>query len=207
MPLGRGDENDHWPNPLLYTVHSDEFCQFFCPVICRKRSLCAFLFVVWSWVLALCPSCIHLGDKKWPCTKEFDTTVQLMPLGRGDENDHWPNPLLYTVHSDEFCQFFVWLNVCLLWNLSIYNIMVRWFAGTNELLTKCPMFQVLFFFIISWKILCKNYFNLFFYRSTKIKIMSFECPQFIRNYKKNNAWNIERLVDDSFVPANQRIIL
>ena len=29
----------------------------------------------------------------------------------------------------------------------------------------------------------------------------------IRNYEKNNAWKIRRLVDDSFVPATQRIIL
>ena len=28
-----------------------------------------------------------------------------------------------------------------------------------------------------------------------------------RNYEKNNTWNIRRLVDESFVPANQRIIL
>ena len=26
----------------------------------------------------------------------------------------------------------------------------------------------------------------------------------IRNYKKNNAWNIKRLVDNSVVPVNQR---
>ena len=33
-------------------------------------------------------------------------------------------------------------------------------------------------------------------------------PKSIRNYeKKNNAWNIRRLVDDSFVPLTQRIIL
>ena len=45
---------------------------------------------------------------------------------------------------------------------------------------------------------------LFFYKFTKIKIKSFECPKPISNYKKNNAWNIRRLVNDSFVPANQR---
>ena len=37
-----------------------------------------------------------------------------------------------------------------------------------------------------------------------MKIKSFECPMSIRNYEKNNAWNIRRLVDESFVPANQR---
>ena len=60
------------------------------------------------------------------------------------------------------------------------------------------------FFIISSKILCKNRLNLF-YECTKIKMKSFECPKSIRNYiKKNNAWNIRRLVDESFIPANQR---
>ena len=35
------------------------------------------------------------------------------------------------------------------------------------------------------------------------KIKSFECPKFIRKYEKNNAWNIRRLVDESFVPSTQ----
>ena len=61
-----------------------------------------------------------------------------------------------------------------------------------------------FFFIISCKILCKNCFNLFSYNFTKIKIKSFEGPKSIRNYKKNNAWNIRRLVDSSFVQVNQQ---
>ena len=34
---------------------------------------------------------------------------------------------------------------------------------------------------------------------------SFECPKSIRNYIKKIAWNIRRLVDKSFVPANQRV--
>ena len=52
--------------------------------------------------------------------------------------------------------------------------------GTNESSTKRLMFQVLFFFMISCKFLCKNGFNsffYFFYRLTKIKIKSFECPK------------------------------
>ena len=40
-----------------------------------------------------------------------------------------------------------------------------------------------------------------------MKIKSFECLKSIRNYKKNNAWNIRRLVDGSFGPANQRTSL
>ena len=62
------------------------------------------------------------------------------------------------------------------------NTLGRWVNGTNDL-----MFQVLFFFIISWEILFKNCFNLFFifsYKSTKIRIKSFECPKSLRDYKK-----------------------
>ena len=68
------------------------------------------------------------------------------------------------------------------------------------------MFQVLFFSMISCKILCKNRFNLFshfLYNFTKIEIKSFECHKSMRNYKKDNAWNIRLLVNESFVPANQ----
>ena len=36
-----------------------------------------------------------------------------------------------------------------------------------------------------------------------MKIKSFECPKCIRSY---NAWNIRRLVDESFVPTNQGIV-
>ena len=82
-----------------------------------------------------------------------------------------------------------------------------WADGTNESSTKRLMFQVLFFFMISCKILCKNPFNLFsyfFYKITKIKIKSFECPKSIKSIKKNNTWNIRCLVNKSFVPATQR---
>ena len=40
-----------------------------------------------------------------------------------------------------------------------------------------------------------------------MKIKSFVCPKYIRNYEKNNAWNIRRLVDESFVPAIQHVVL
>ena len=44
-----------------------------------------------------------------------------------------------------------------------YNTLVCWDDGTNDLTTKRLMFQVLFFFIKSCKILCKIPFNLFSY--------------------------------------------
>ena len=84
-----------------------------------------------------------------------------------------------------------------------YNTLGRWVTWTNDSSSKRLMFQVLFFFIISCKIPCKNCFNLFFYKFTKIKIKSFECPKSIRNYEKNNAWNIRHLVNESFVPTTQ----
>ena len=65
------------------------------------------------------------------------------------------------------------------------------------------MFQVLFFFHNFLQNSLQNGFNLFFYKFTKIKIEIFECPKSIRNYEKNNAWNIRQLVGESFVPANQ----
>ena len=37
-----------------------------------------------------------------------------------------------------------------------------------------------------------------------MKIKSFECPKSIRNYEKNNAWNIRRLVHDLFNPLSKR---
>ena len=57
--------------------------------------------------------------------------------------------------------------------------------------------------MISCRILCKNTFNLFVYfflKNTEIKVKSFECHK----SKKNNTWNIRRLVDDSFVQSAQR---
>ena len=68
------------------------------------------------------------------------------------------------------------------------------------------MFQVLLFFMIFYKILCKNPFNLFsyfFYKITKIKIKSFECPKSIKSIK-NSTWNIRLLVDDLFVPSSKQ---
>ena len=38
--------------------------------------------------------------------------------------------------------------------------------------------------------------SIFLYKFTRIKIKSFEFPLSIRNYKKDNAWNIRCLVDD-----------
>ena len=46
------------------------------------------------------------------------------------------------------------------WNPTIYNI-IRWFAGTNDSMNKCLMFQSLFFFIVSYRL--RTLKTLYFY--------------------------------------------
>ena len=105
--------------------------------------------------------------------------------------------------------FFLFFFFTLSWNPTIYN-MICWFAGSLGQMTWWPSVwcsKYYFLFIISCKILFKIRFNLFLNRFTKIKIKSFECHKSIRNYKEDNACNIRCLVDNSFVPTNQLIIL
>ena len=93
-------------------------------------------------------------------------------------------------------------------NPTICNIL-RWFTGSLGQMTRQPgvlggirpRLQVLFFFLNSLHISLQK---LFFYKFIKIKINSFECPNSIKNYEKNNAWSIRRLINESFVPANYR---
>ena len=62
---------------------------------------------------------------------------------------------------------FTWILLCVMKYVSVkrlqiwqstmhYNTLVCWFAGTNDSSTKLLTFQILFFFMISCKILCKN---------------------------------------------------
>ena len=94
---------------------------------------------------------------------------------------------------------------------SQYNTLSRLDDGTNKSFTKRLMFQVIFFFMISCKILCKNPFNLFsyfFYKITKIKIKSFECPKSIKSIKKYLEHQIlGRRFVGPIVQATQRNIL
>ena len=46
-----------------------------------------------------------------------------------------------------------------------YDMLGRWVAGTNDSSTMRQKLQVCVFFIISYKIICKNYFYLFSYYS------------------------------------------
>ena len=88
-----------------------------------------------------------------------------------------------------------------------YNTLGRWVDGPNNSSTKRLMFQVSFFF---HKILQNSlqkpfqFIFLFFYKITKMKIKSFECQKYIRNYEKKNTWNVRPLVDELFVPSAQR---
>ena len=94
-----------------------------------------------------------------------------------------------------------------IWQSTIWyaSWLVRWAKWLVKQVFDVPS---TIFFTISFKILYKNVFNLFFYFFYKLtRINSFECPKSMRNYKKDNAWNIRRLVNESYVLANQRIIL
>ena len=94
-------------------------------------------------------------------------------------------------------------------NPSICN-MIRWFAGLLRQMNRQPSLQCskhyFFFHNFSCKILCKNcsIYLLIFYKFTKIRIKSFECPMSIKYYEKIDAWNIRRLVDKLFVTSTQR---
>ena len=89
------------------------------------------------------------------------------------------------------------------WNLTIYNI-IHWLAATNDLSTKRLMFQVLFFFHDFLQNSLQKWFQCIFYFFLWIftkKPKSFEYPKSIRDYEKNNAWNIRCLVDKNSAPA------
>ena len=78
----------------------------------------------------------------------------------------------------------------------------RWVDGTIISLTKRLMFQVLFFYIISCKIICKNIFNLFifYFFITLQNIKSFEFPKLLFYFQSikiilgpSDAWSMRRL--------------
>ena len=75
-------------------------------------------------------------------------------------------------------------NRLVLKNSSIYNIK-SWLPGSLGQMNCRPSIQ------------CSKY-NYIYFKFANIKIKSFEWPMSIRNYKKNDAWNIGSLVDDSF---------
>ena len=91
-----------------------------------------------------------------------------------------------------------------------YNMLGLLDDGKNESSTERLMFRVLFFFMISCKILCKNpIISYLFYKITKKNMKSFECPKSIKSIKKmifgtSDSWSTINL---SHRPSNQRNIL
>ena len=90
------------------------------------------------------------------------------------------------------------------WNPTIFNI-IRWVGGSLGRWSHRPSVWCSKYYNFLQNSLQKLFqFNFHFsYKFTKIKIKSFECPKSMRNYKKKNAWNIRRLVEESFIPVNQ----
>ena len=85
-------------------------------------------------------------------------------------------------------------------NLSIYNI-ICWVAWQwdRRIIDQASDVKSIIFFMISCKILCKNPFIfsfLFFYKNKELSALS------LKNYKKNNTWNVRLLVKDLFVPSS-----
>ena len=78
--------------------------------------------------------------------------------------------------------------------------MVRWADGTNDSATKRLMFQV-FFLIISDRL---RALKTLYFHFCKKKWKGF-CIEFRKIlWKKNNAWNFRRFVNESFVPLAER---
>ena len=82
-----------------------------------------------------------------------------------------------------------------------------WYAGLlgrwdKQLIDQASdVLSIIFFFIISYRALKTLYFNFCkIIKNKKINWIDF-CS------RKNNTWNIRRLVDEAFVPATQHIIL
>ena len=82
-----------------------------------------------------------------------------------------------------------------------YNTLVRWDERLINQASDVP--SIIFFHNFFQKKKKKSFQFIFwsFYSFTKMKTKSFES---IRNYEKNNAWNIRCLADKSFIPGNQR---
>ena len=119
----------------------------------------------------------------------FAVWVQYVLLGRMYREHNSENINTKCLSLSAWCLAFNWASSG--WppsNPSIYNIcntLVRWADGENDSSTKHLMFQALFFFITSCKILCKKPFQLIFLFFKKItEIKSFECSKSIRSYEK-----------------------
>ena len=131
-------------------------------------------------------SCIHCLQSEWPLLKvsvltgdiffsiHASVTGGLKSRHRG--SSHLESGVVHTI----FQRMNTNAAEARTKNLTIFNI-IRWFAGLLGQMTQRP--GLLFFSIISCKILCKKYiFLLFLYEIAKMKIKSFECPNSIGHH-------------------------
>ena len=86
----------------------------------------------------------------------------------------------------------------------LYNTLVHWFALTNGSSTKRLIFQVLFLFKISHRLRALKTLYFYYKKKTKNNLKRFLQRILHEIMKKNNTWNMRRLVDESFVPATQQ---
>ena len=78
-------------------------------------------------------------------------------------------------------------------------MLVCWADGTNDSSTKCLTFQVFFSYVISYRL---RALTTLFYEKNKLKGF---LQRILQDFmKKNDTWNIRRLVDESFVPSAQQ---
>ena len=87
-------------------------------------------------------------------------------------------------------------------NPTIFNIIIPWLNGAMGQMTQQPSSDVpsIIFFIIFYRL--KELKTLYFYFCKIRRKLENRLKQFLqRMWKKNNAWNIRCLFDESFVPT------
>ena len=87
-----------------------------------------------------------------------------------------------------------------------YDTLGRWVDGPNNSLTKRLMFQVLFFFIISYRLRALKTLYFYFCKVIKKLIERIFAKNFARNYEKkilgtSDAWSTSRLANRPKNPA------
>ena len=83
-------------------------------------------------------------------------------------------------------------------NSGYFIHLLHWFAMVVSSIIYFSYFLTKFF---------SNINSYIFFIFLIIKIKNFECPKFMRNYEKNNTWNIQRLVGGSIDQTNKRFIV
>ena len=84
--------------------------------------------------------------------------------------------------------------------LSYVGSVARWDKRLINQVSWCSKYCFFFNFLLNS---LQKSFHLFSYNFLKVKVKSFECLKSIRNYEKKYTWNVNSLVDKSFVQATQ----